>query len=193
MFFRYMKIFSLALLPFLLVGCGFTPAYKHNQEKALPHNGQKIVVQLTDGGGYHAYSLKKSLQNQLRYIPKFDDHTFLIKLKFSTSKNEINYDSDATVSRSSAVSTVNYELYRMGMSVPLYKGSLSNQSSFNIDTSEEFATISAENAASDRATLLLAEDTAREIMIYLKQQSRVTGMRTSESSTANGMMTKSMS
>lgn len=164
------RIFLLLTFSLAYTSCGFQPLLKHNQEKAFPHNGQKVVIQLTDGGGFQAYQFKKSLTQQLSYLPKFDDHTYLVKVKFGLSETEINYDTDATVSRSSSVVSIDYQLYRMGMSVPLHSGSLSNSSSFNIDTNEEFATISAQNASADRATIMLAEDTAREVMIYLKQQ-----------------------
>jgi hypothetical protein len=132
-------------------------------------NPQKFVLKIQGVQGYIAYKIKRDLETNLAAL--WRQHiagTYLVDLELSPEKAEISYGKDATVLRAQERIKVHYTVKESGSAEPVYEGTSSLASSFNINATEEFSTMTARKAAMDRVLTTLSEEIARDITTQVR-------------------------
>ena len=159
--FRNLSILSLVTV--CLIGCGFQPLMTGQNESP-----QRYILKI-NGSGYTAYKFRRELEKQLTLTPKINDTAYVITVTLTESYIATTYGTDATVSRSQVQSTAAYTI--MDCNKPIAQGTLTADSSYQLNYSEEFATRSAQRAAVERTLIILAEDLAREVALKIRGKS----------------------
>lgn len=158
------RFLSLSLLLFLLTACGFQRVH----QPALTTAPQRYVIKINGGEGHLAYQFKRELEKHFATWPQQCEATYHITLNLKPEEAEISYGQDATVLRSQERLQVSYVVTKAGSAEPIYNNTASLASSFNITVNQEFATLSARQAAKGRVVNALAEEVARDIMFHLR-------------------------
>jgi hypothetical protein len=160
--FKWFVIFSFVCL---LSACDFQRVHQPMDHTIT----QKFVVKVQGVQGYIAYKMKRDLETNLAAL--WRQHftgTYLVNLDLRPERAEISYGKDATVLRAQERLKVRYTVKKSGTAEPVYEGASSLASSFNINATEEFSTMTARKAAMDRVLTTLSEEIAREITTQVR-------------------------
>jgi hypothetical protein len=160
MLIRFRNLGVLSLVALFLIGCGFQPLMTGENESP-----QRYILKI-NGSGYSAYKFRRELEKQLALTPKVNDKAYTITVALTESYIATTYGTDATVSRSQVQSTAAYTI--TDCNKPIAQGTLSADSSYQLNYEQEFATRSAQTAAVERTLIILAEDLAREIALRIR-------------------------
>lgn len=144
----------------LLSGCGFTPLLQSSSKPAPVH------VDVTGIEGYLNHRYYQSLTYKLGLLPFLKDHTYSIRIVLTQAYNDIGYGLDATALRTQNLITASYELY--DNRVLIHKGKVDTLTSFNSNSNDEFSTMSSRMGSDEKVIEGLAEETARDIMVRIK-------------------------
>lgn len=126
-----------------------------------------VHVKITGVDGAYAYKFRREIERALAATPLPSHEPLNLNIELKTYRAEVSYGKDATVSRSQERAKATYHLTKRGSTTPLTQGNVMLASSFNINYDEEFSTLMARNAASDRVIETMAEDLIREILATL--------------------------
>lgn len=153
-----MSLSRLAWVSFLILGgCQFERVHQP-QTCAL---SKPFTIKTTGVQGYIPYQFKRSLEMHLAtWCPQ---QTYLITSDLKPERAEIGFGPDATVLRAQERLKVLYTVTQSG--ALLYSNESIVASSFNINAAEEFSTLTAREAATERVVTTLAEEVARDIML----------------------------
>jgi len=162
LWFRCFSIFGLVCF---LSACNFQRVHQPMDSS----NTQKFVVKIQGVQGYIAYKMKRDLETNLAGLwRQHFNGTYLVDLDLHPERAEISYGKDATVLRAQERLKVRYTVKKLGTAEPIYEGISSLASSFNINATEEFSTMTARKAAMDRVLTTLSEEIAREITTQIR-------------------------
>lgn len=162
MLFRHFIICSLGIF---LTACSFQRVHQPLDS----NNTQKFIVKVSGIQGYIAYKMKRDLETNLAALwRQHFEGTYLVDLDLYPERAEISYGKDATVLRAQERLKVNYRVKKSGTAQSIYEGTSSLASSFNINATEEFSTMTARKAAMDRVLTTLSEEIARDITTQIR-------------------------
>jgi len=160
--FRYVIVLSLGIF---LNACNFQRVHQPLDS----NNPQKVIVKVQGVQGYIAYKMKRELETNLAALwHQHFEGTYLVDLDLHPERAEISYGKDATVLRAQESLKVRYKVKKLGTAEPVYEGTSSLASSFNINATEEFSTMTARKAAMDRVVTTLSEEIARDITTQIR-------------------------
>ncbi|MEI8295490.1 MAG: hypothetical protein WCG04_03080 [Alphaproteobacteria bacterium] len=160
--YKSLGLFSIVLL---LSACDFQRVHQPTDNT----DTQKFVIKVQGVQGYIAYKMKRDLETNLAAL--WRQHftgTYLVDLDLRPERTEISYGKDATVLRAQERLKVRYTVREFGTAEPIYEGTSSLASSFNINATEEFSTMTTHKAAMDRVLTTLSEEIARDITIQIR-------------------------
>lgn len=154
---RHLLMLSLI---FSLAGCGFSPMYSGDRTQA------QAICLTVKGDGYLAYKFRRELEKQLALMPHFNNHEYKLNINLAENKLAASYAEDATITRSQIMVTASYELKQNGQKYGQYTNQITT--SYPVIVSDEFVTRNADNAASTRVAIALAEQVASDINRLLR-------------------------
>jgi LPS-assembly lipoprotein len=144
----------------LLSGCGFHPLYSGN-----PAEQQGFDLHIK-GEGYSTYKLRRELEKNLAYVPKFDEATYRLDVTVTETRQAVVFARDASVTRNQETLLANYSVSQGGKT--LLTSTASVVTSYPLTPSAEYVTRVAEGAASRRSAIALAEEISRDVLRQLK-------------------------
>jgi hypothetical protein len=151
---------------FILSACNFQRVHQPTDNLS---NTQKFVVKIQGVQGYIAYKMKREMETNLTSLWQQNfAGMYLVDLDLRPERTELSYGKDATVLRAQERLKVVYTVKKFGTAEPIYKGVSSLASSFNINATEEFSTMTTRKAAMDRVLTTLSEEIARDITIQIR-------------------------
>lgn len=160
------KKYSILILCFFFVACGFKPLYKDNG--ILLEYNIDIIVKSPEGGGKDNQIMKNYLSKGLS---KKNSKPSNLKLIVSLQKVKygLGLQKDLTTTRAALNYNVNYAFYdRKGL---ISSGSLNKSTSYNIGSSP-YASIKAEETSSHNVIKFLANEISL-IVLALPQNEKI--------------------
>ena len=168
---RWRVIATLAALATTLAGCGFQPLHgKSSPASAAALGGIEIAI-IADRTGQ---KLRNLLLDKLNPHGPSDRPRYVLRVTVAQSIHSLAIRKDEIATRANLVLRADYELRRKSDRKLVTKGSASSTNSYNILRSN-FATLSAENDARNRAVRVLSEDLRTRIGIYLSRPGKSAG------------------
>lgn len=156
-------------LPLLLAGCGFHPVYGN---PASPVATQLAEVDVQPQQGKNGQKLSLLLEDRF-YGPnrmKAPSPQWRLWIKTDSRKENVGINSEEdTATRVRIVTTAVIDLYEAGATKPSFSTTERAFASYNILT-DPFATLAAEDNATERSLTLLADRIARSTALFLDAQ-----------------------
>lgn len=153
-------IFTTGFLGLCLSGCGFEPLYNGTAE------GQQVFDVHVKGDGYSTYKFRRELEKNLAYTPKFDNEKYRLDVTITETKTAVTYRTDASVTRNQETLSAVCLISRKGQTLATSSGTI--VTSYPLTPAAEYVTRVAEDAASNRSAVALAEDISRDILRQIK-------------------------
>lgn len=132
----------------LLTGCGFSPVYRQDGSSSVrEHLAQIEVAQI---GGYHGLQLRNQLNEKTSPTGVVDVPQFRLSVVLESSTEAVLIQSDNTATRQNLRMNASFTLIDLSSGETVFKGNSVSVGSYNV-VNTEFATISAEDNATERA------------------------------------------
>jgi LPS-assembly lipoprotein len=151
----------------LVAGCGFEPLYgaKGQSVRVDAALNEIRINPIKDrvGQQLHNYLLDRLNSRGAPRHPRY-----ILVVSASVSKTELGIERDETATRAKLSLTANFALHGAADRAVVFSGSSQSTNSFNIVDSD-FATLSAEKDAIDRAARMVSEDIKTRLGLYLNR------------------------
>ncbi len=148
------------VLTLFLSGCGFQPLYSG------AHCEQQDFELHVKGDGYSTYKFRRELEKNLAYTPKFDEEKYRLDVTVTELRTATTNRSDASVTRNQETLSAICLISKKGQTLATSEGTV--LTSYPLTPAEEYVARVAEDAASNRAAIALAEDISRDILRQIK-------------------------
>lgn len=158
---------------FCLTGCGFRPVYSPSSFNPISSQEQDIAVLqdlnlikinlIADRKGQ---ILRNALIHSLTPKGQPGNPTYILAIDLKEETKALGILKDATYSRSQLTFTANFILLSASTHKTLLSAQATSTSNFNFITSNQFATIIADDDAHARGLELLAQDITHQIAMY---------------------------
>jgi len=163
----------------LLAGCGFRPLYgttgEHANSRVVASLAQVRVLAIPDRLGQ---KLRNFLIDKLNPAGQPTRPRYALSVKTNVSRTDLGIQRDETATRAKLVLSTVYTLRDTRADTVLLEGTAQSTNSFNIVTSD-FATLSAETDALDRAAREISDDIKTRLGIYFSAARPATAPRRS--------------
>ena len=148
----------------LLAGCGFRPLYGTTGEnrQVAAQLAQIRIQTMPDRTGQ---KLRNFLLDRLNPNGQPAQPLYYLQVTINVSRTDLGIERDETATRALLMMTANYQLIDRARKVVLVEGSTQSTNSFNIVASD-FATLSAETDATERATREVSDDIKTRLALY---------------------------
>ena len=153
-------LIATGIISLFLSGCGFQPLYCGS-----PDERQDFEIHVK-GDGYSTYKFRREFEKNLAYTPKFDTEKYRLDVTVTESKSAVTYRTDASVTRNQETLAANCLISKKGQTIATSSGSV--VTSYPLTPAEEYVTRVAEDAASNRSAIALAEDISRDVLRQIK-------------------------
>jgi LPS-assembly lipoprotein len=163
----FSKTLCFAAMLWLLAGCGFEPLYgSRGQGSRVDSALSEIrIAPIKDRAGQQLYNY---LLDRLNPRGAPDRPRFILTTTLAISKVELGIERDETATRAKLSLSANFSLRNAADNAVVYAGSSQSTNSFNIVESD-FATLSAEKDAIDRAARVVSEEIKTRLGLYLNR------------------------
>ena len=151
----------------LLAGCGFRPLYGTIGED-LPVTTQLAQIHIAAIPDRTGQKLRNFLLDRINPGGQPRLPLYYLKVKINVTRTDLGIERDETATRALLVLTANYQLFNRTKTIVLVKGSTQSTNSFNIVVSD-FATLSAETDATDRASREISDDIKTRLALYFQR------------------------
>ncbi|HET8727909.1 MAG TPA: LPS assembly lipoprotein LptE [Alphaproteobacteria bacterium] len=153
-------------LPLLLAACGFQPLYGETQMGVVAAQFAETEVAVIPNRS--GQILRNYLIEDLNPSGRPDDPAYVLNVGLNETFRDLAIRKDATATRANLIVSASYRL-RNGDGEPLTSGSVQTITSYNI-LRDEFATLSAERDARDRALRQISEDISTRLALYFNRE-----------------------
>lgn len=162
------KAFVAVLVASLLYGCGFRPLYGNSETNAgVTQSLAQVSVELIpDRIGQ---KLRNFLLDRINPNGEPTHPLYLLEVTTSSTRTDLGIERDETATRAILILNAKYSLLDRTTQKPVLQGSLQSTNSFNIVDSD-FATLSAENDALDRAAREISDDIKTRLGLYFSRK-----------------------
>ena len=162
------KAFVAVLVASLLYGCGFRPLYGNSEQNAgvTRSMAQVSVVLIPDRIGQ---KLRNFLLDRINPAGESTHPLYSLEVTTSSSRENLGIERDETATRAILILHAKYNLFDRATQKLLIRGSLQSTNSFNIVDSD-FATLSAENDALERAAREISDDIKTHLGLYFSRK-----------------------
>ena len=151
----------------LLAGCGFQPLYG-NRSQASSTPAQFARIEVSDIDGRPGHHLRNHLIDRFSARGGNYKKQYRLDIALSDRKDGLAIRNDESVTRFNYRLLSNLRLVRIADQQILYETSLRTTVAFNVVDSE-FATLSAERDAEERAARDLSEEMITRLAIYFQR------------------------
>tara|TARA_Y100001936_G_scaffold254029_1_gene323736 strand:- start:32254 stop:32826 length:573 start_codon:yes stop_codon:yes gene_type:complete len=160
------SMFVVALVSLFQVGCGFQPLYSQAGAANSQALSSVAILPISDRRGQ---ILRKFLLERMSTNLGTQSTKFTLRVELSESKSNINIGRDESATRANLFITAKFALTRRAGGGK-YSGQILSTNSYNVLDSD-FATLSAENDARNRALKSLAEEIRLRVATALNNPS----------------------
>ena len=152
-----------------MTACGFQPLYGERNDNAGTRDAlSKIEINsIADRLGQQVHNY---LLDRISPLGKPDSPLYSLDVKLNLSRQDLGISRDATATRAKLILSATYLLVDKKNSKQLFLGSTQTANSFTIVDSE-FANLSAENDAIDRAAREVSDSIRLRLALYFAAQS----------------------
>lgn len=165
--------FFLLSLIFFVAGCGFHPVYSPSSFNAIsfPEQNNTIsqdlaLIKINLIPDRKGQLLRNALIHSLTPKGQPGNPQYILLVNLKEESKALGILKDATYSRSQLTFTADFSLISTTTNQVLLSAQAITTSNFNFITSNQFATIVADDDAHARGLELLAQDIARQIAMY---------------------------
>tara|TARA_Y100001934_G_C11974911_1_gene595845 strand:+ start:114 stop:611 length:498 start_codon:yes stop_codon:yes gene_type:complete len=158
------RLLAAIVVAVLLAGCGFRPLYgTAGENRQVAAQLAQIRIQtIPDRTGQ---KLRNFLLDRLNPNGQPAQPLYYLQVTINVSRTDLGIERDETATRALLMMTANYQLIDRARKVVLVEGSTQSTNSFNIVASD-FATLSAETDATERATREVSDDIKTRLALY---------------------------
>lgn len=151
--YRILTVTTLAGM--LLTGCGFSPVYRHDSSSSVrQYLAQIEVAQIS---GYLGLQLRNRLNEKTSPTGAVDVPRFRLSVVLESSTEAVLIQLNNTATRQNLWMNASFTLTDLSSGATVFKGNTVSVGSYNV-VNTEFATISAENNAAERAVREIGEE-----------------------------------
>jgi len=161
LWFRFIAVITTAVF---LASCGFQPLYGTDGEsrRATAQLAKIRIEAIPDRTGQ---LLRNFLLDRINPQGQPIRPRYYLQVKINVTRTDLGIERDETATRALLVLTADYRLFNRAKKVVLVKGTTQSTNSFNIVASD-FATLSAENDATERASREVSDDIKTRLALY---------------------------
>lgn len=150
-----------------LAGCGYQPLYAETQSGvAISEELAAVKVEIIPDR--RGQILRNYLLQSLNPSGQPDSPDYSLRVNVSEVRQDLGIQDDATRTRSNLRVTATYTLNTVG-GERVTSGTITSITSYNV-LADEFATLSAERAARDRALRQLSEDIRTRLALHFARE-----------------------
>jgi LPS-assembly lipoprotein len=153
------------LLAAPLGACGFEPLYGDHGGVGGNTNAALASVRVAPIANRAGQLLYNKLRDRLNPRGKPVEPTYVLEVKLDEQSQQLLLEPDQTASRTNLVLRAEFQLRRIGSGETLLKGFSQATVGYDIVTSQ-FATLTSQQDARDRATKQLSEDISTRLALY---------------------------
>lgn len=150
----------------LLTGCGFTPIYRQDNSNSIRQYLTQIEVATI--GGQRGQQLRNRLTEKLSPRGVVDVPRYRLSVDLESSTEAVLIQLDNTATRQNLRMRAAFVLIDLASDATVFKGTSVSVGSYNVVDSE-FATISAEDKAAERAAREIGEEIFDLLVVYLNR------------------------
>ena len=159
--------FALLACAGMLTGCGFQPMYG-DRSRNYSTPAQFAQIEVNDIAGRPGHHLRNDLIDRFSARGGNFKKQYRLDIALTDRKDGLAIRADETVTRFNYRLLSNFRLIRIGDQQVLYESSLRVTSAFNVVKSE-FATLSAERDAEERAARDMSSEIITRLAIYFQR------------------------
>ena len=161
------RILTVSILAgMLLTGCGFTPVYRQDSSNSVRQNLDQIEV--AQIGGHRGLQLRNRLNEKISSKGVVDVPRFRLSVVLESSTEAVLIQLDNTATRQNLRMKASFTLTDLSSRATVFKGNCVSVGSYNVvDT--EFATISAEDNAVERAVREIGEEIFDLLVVHFNR------------------------
>ena len=161
------RILTVSILAgMLLTGCGFTPVYRQDSSNSVRQNLDQIEV--AQIGGHRGLQLRNRLNEKISSKGVVDVPRFRLSVVLESSTEAVLIQLDNTATRQNLRMKASFTLIDLSSGETVFKGNSVSVGSYNV-VNTEFATISAEDDAAERATREIGEEIFDLLVVHFNR------------------------
>jgi len=161
------RIFTVSILAgMLLTGCGFSPVYREDSSNSVRQYLAQIEVAQIDG--YRGLQLRNRLNEKTSPTGVVDVPRFRLSVSLKSSTEAVLILLDNTVTRQNLRMNASFTLIDLSSGEMVFKGNSVSVGSYNV-VNTEFATISAEDNAAERAVREIGEEIFDLLVVHFNR------------------------
>ena len=150
----------------LLTGCGFSPVYREDSSNSVRQYLAQIEVAQIDG--YRGLQLRNRLNEKTSPTGVVDVPRFRLSVSLESSTEAVLILLDNTVTRQNLRMNASFTLIDLSSGEMVFKGNSVSVGSYNV-VNTEFATISAEDNAAERAVREIGEEIFDLLVVHFNR------------------------
>lgn len=150
----------------LLTGCGFTPIYRQDDSGSVRQYLASIEV--APIGGHRGLQLRNRLTEKISPRGVADVPQFRLSVNLESSTEAVLIQLDNSATRQNLRMKASFALTDLSSGATVFEGNSVSVASYNVVDSE-FATISAEDNATERAAREIGEEIFDLLVVYFNR------------------------
>ncbi|MDA0231736.1 MAG: LPS assembly lipoprotein LptE [Proteobacteria bacterium] len=155
------------LASMLVTGCGFTPIY--SQDKSNSVRQYLPLVEVAKISGHSGLLLRNRLNEKLSPKSVADVPQFRLSIDLESSTQALLIQSDNTATRQNLRMRASFALVDLSSGATVFEGNSVSVGSYNV-VGSEFATISAEDNAAERAAQEIGKEIFDLLVVYFNRK-----------------------
>lgn len=147
-------------------GCGFTPVYRQDNSSSVRQ--YLTLIEVAPIGGHRGLQLRNRLNEKISPKGVVDVPRFRLSVDLESSTQAVLLQLDNTATRQNFRMKASFTLTDLSSGATVFKGNSVSVGSYNVVDSE-FATISAEDNAAERAAREIGEEIFDLLVVYFNR------------------------
>lgn len=147
----------------ITAACGFSPVYRQDAQRTIRQNMALIVI--APIGGQRGLQLRNRLTEKISPTGVVDVPEFRLSVSLASSTEAVLIQLDTTATRQNLRMRASFTLTNLASGATVFTGKSVSVSSYNVVDSE-FATIVAEDNATDRVAREIGEEIFDLLVVY---------------------------
>ena len=161
------RILTVSILAgMLLTGCGFAPVYREDSSNSVRQYLAQIEVAQIDG--YRGLQLRNRLNEKTSPTGAVDAPRFRLSVSLESSTEAVLIQLNNTATRQNLRMKASFTLTDLSNGATVFKGNSVSVGSYNV-VETEFATISAEDNATERAVREIGEEIFDLLVVHFNR------------------------
>ena len=163
---KYAFLTVVLLAGSLVAACGFTPIYRQDESTSLRE--YLSLIEVAPIGGQSGLQLRNRLTEKISPRGVVDVPQFRLSVKLESSTDALLIQLDNTATRQNLKMNASFTLIDLSTGETVFQGQTISVGSYNVVDSE-FATISAEDNATERAAREIGEEIFDLLVVYFNR------------------------